>query len=306
MPEPRDGTMGDAELEKLMQDPDKMNDPAAVASLAAQGIVAGKDPAGDVEEAKEVEEKVEGAGEEAAGEGTDTAGEEPPAQTQEDPEAKSIRLEAENRIYREMLERGIGGKPKEETPPPPPVKPARVVEWEKLAAVDPQTARAHYEKLTADGNTFEAERFLSAWQTAPGHLAHWQEQEAFKARVENEKATEASNKAAVELRALTKSHPDWQKYADVMEDLAKRDAAAQKAGFESAFATMEDLYQEAVRKKGGTPTAAPLSEADKKRKDALGRGPSSRRGGSSAPGAGSKANPEQELIRSILRDEVRI
>lgn len=307
MPEPRDGALGEDQIDKLLTNPDALNDPAAVKSLAERGIVGSNTPPAEDEPAEEPEAD---AGADAgtedgadAGDASGTAGEEPPAPDTEDPATKAIRLEAENRIYREMLDR----KPVEEEPKPVPVaKPAHVVEWEKLAAVDKQTARAHYEKLTADGLTFDADQFLAAWQNAPGQLAQYREQEAFRNSLVEARNVEAKAKAAAELKALSKAHPDWEKYADVMEDLAKRDAAAQKAGMPSAYSTMEELYQEAFRKKGGTPTAA-LSPADAKRKAALGRGPSSRRGGTAAGGGGgTKPNPEQELIRSILRDDVRI
>jgi hypothetical protein len=308
MAQARDGLMGDAEFDKISADPSKLNDPAAVARLAADGIVDGAPAEGEVPEA--ADEGQDAGGEDAAAEGVEaagdesgTAGDEPPAPVQEDPAVKSVRLETENRIYREMLAAGIGGPKKEETPPPPPAKPTHVVEWEKLAAVDRQTARSHYEKLVADGNTFDADQFLAAWQNAPGHLAQYRDAEAFRASVVQERQTEQAVKAGSELKALAKSHPDWEKYADTMEDLAKRDAAAQKAGLPSAYSSMEELYQEAYRKKGG-PTPVALSPEDARRKAALGRGPSSKRGG--AAGVGSKADPEQELIRSILRNDVRI
>lgn len=309
-----DGKLSDAQFEALTGDPMKLNPPEALDQALDMGIPEdaakkqlGLDASGGSPAVKDDGAVVEGGAAEGgeaddAGAASGTAGEEPLAPASDDPAVKAARLEAENGVWREVFKAmpHLAGKQEPAKAPEPPPKPPEVTQWERLSAVSAADARAHVERLTADGNTFEAGRFQAAWESAPSHLQNWKRQEDFRQSVETQASAVRQTQVDAEITALAKSHPDWEKYADQMEVIAANDRAATLNGGRPAYKSVEDVYWAArgVVDRGVAPTG--LSPVAAAKKAALGKGPGSKRGGTGVPGIGAKPDAEQTLIRSLL------
>ena len=310
-----DGKLSDAQFEALTADPSKLNPPEALAQALDMGIsednakkqlgldASGGSPAVKDDDAVVEDGAAEGAVDDGTGAASGTAGEEPLAPASDDPVVKSAKLEAENAVWREVFKAmpHLAGKPAEPVrAAEPPPKPPEVAQWERLSGVSATDARAYVERLTADGNTFEAGRFQAAWESAPSHLQNWKRQEDFRQTVETQASAVRQTQVDAEITALAKSHPDWEKYAEQMEVIAANDRAATLNGGRPAYKSVEDVYWAArgVVDRGVAPTG--LSPAAAAKKAALGKGPGSKRGGTGVPGVGAKPDPEQTLIRSLL------
>ena len=271
------------------------------------GVPAGKDDDGKVAgDGSAAGVAADGGADTGAGAASGTAGDDPPAPASVDPAVASAKLEAENAVWRAVFKAmpHLAGKQEPAKAPEPPPKPPEVVQWERLSAVSAADARAHVERLTAEGQTFDAGRFQAAWENAPAHLANWKSQDAFRQNVESREASIRQTQVNAEIDALAKAHPDWEKYADKMEKIASNDRAAQLAGSLPAFATVEDVYWAARGTVERGVAASALSPKAAAAKAVLGKGPGSVRGGSGVPGVGAKPDPEQDLIRSLLtRDQ---